>query len=269
MYSLYGSDRFFLSCMYWLFRFKKPLHPKARLRDLNGKTWGIIIAQALCAGVLFNFLLLAGLHYTDASIAGIITSVLPAIIAVLSILLLRERATFFTSLCIICAILGLLAINIHNFHFGDLRTLLGDIIVLIALLPEAMYYVLSKLYHNRLPILLVALLMNVINLIVVLIVASFTLHLNHYSLSLLDVLVLIAIGLASAMFYVFWYSGCQHVSGSTAGLLTATMPIGTLLIAWIFLGETISRLQMIGMLLVIASIILNALQQKRAESNLL
>ena len=64
----------------------------------------------------------------------------------------------------------------------------------------------------------------------------------------------------------FWL---LHVSGSTAGLLTATMPIGTLLIAWIFLGETISRLQMIGMLLVIASIILNALQQKRAESNLL
>ena len=259
----------FLGCVHWFFNLKKPSPSKVRLRDLHSKTWGIIVAQALCAGVLFNFLLLTGLHYTDASIAGLITSVLPAIIALLSILFLRERANFFTSLCILFAILGLLSINLHSFHLSNLRSLLGSAIVLIALLPEAMYYVLSKLYHNHLSIFTVALLMNAINLAVVLIIASFTLHLNHYNLSLSDVLILITIGLASAMFYVFWYSGCQYINGSTAGLLTAIMPIGTLLLAWIFLGETINKLQLFGMLLVIASIIINALQQKRAESNLL
>ena len=259
----------FLGCIHWFLNFKKPSPCKARLRDIDSKTWGIIIAQALCAGVLFNFLLLTGLHYTDANIAGIITSVLPAIIALLSILFLQERANFFTSLCILFAILGLLAINIHSFHLSNLHSLVGATIVLIALLPEAMYYVLSKLYHNRLSIFTVALLMNLINLVVVLIIASFTLHLSHYNLSLSDVLILIIIGLASAMFYVFWYSGCQYINGSTAGLLTAIMPIGTLLLAWIFLGETINKLQLLGMLLVIASIITNALQKKRAESNLL
>ena len=53
------------------------------------------------------------------------------------------------------------------------------------------------------------------------------------------------------------------MSGATAGLFTAVMPIGTLIIAWLFLGETILMLQMLGMLLVIFSIILNAIQQKK------
>ena len=254
----------FLLCVHLSLGLRKRHSSKARLRDLSKRTWGLIIAQALCAGVLFNFILLAGLHYTDASVAGIITSVLPAIIAILSIIFLRERATLFTILCITFAILGLLAINARNFHFSDFHTLLGGGIVLISLLPEGTYYVLSKLYHNQLPIILVALLMNVINLIVVLIIAIFMRHLLVTHLDISSLLILVAIGLASAMFYVFWYLGCQHVNGATAGLLTATMPIGTLIIAWIFLGETIGNLQILGMLLVIISIIVNAVQQKKA-----
>ena len=83
----------FLLLIYLALHRKSRYKTKASLKDLNAKTWFIIIAQALCAGVFFNFLFLTGLHYTDANVAGIITSVLPAIIALLSVIFLREHMT--------------------------------------------------------------------------------------------------------------------------------------------------------------------------------
>ncbi|WP_264770462.1 DMT family transporter, partial [Coxiella burnetii] len=62
----------------------------------------------------------------------------------------------------------------------------------------------------------------------------------------------------SALFYVFWFSGCNHVSSSSAGLITAFMPIATLIIAYLFLGERITVFQLLGLGLVILSIVFNA-----------
>ena len=92
-------------------------------------------------------------------------------------------------------------IHTNSFRLSDLHTLLGDAIILLALLPEATYYVLSKIYNNQLPLFLVALLMNVINLAVVLTVLLITKDFFMPHLNIDDILVLLAIGLASAMFY--------------------------------------------------------------------
>ncbi len=48
-----------------------------------------------------------------------------------------------------------------------------------------------------------------------------------------------------------------------ASLSTAVMPIATVTIAWTFLQESISLTQFIGMGLVVASIVVYALQKKR------
>ena len=64
------------------------------LKSTSKRDWHFFAAQALCAGVLFNFLMLLGLNHTDANIAGIITSALPALIALLSWLILGEKLSF-------------------------------------------------------------------------------------------------------------------------------------------------------------------------------
>ena len=74
----------------------------------------LIVAQALCAGTFFNFLMVLGLRYTDAQTAGIITSTLPALIAVASWLVLKEQFTFKKSICVACATLGLIVISAHQ-----------------------------------------------------------------------------------------------------------------------------------------------------------
>jgi drug/metabolite transporter (DMT)-like permease len=206
--------------------------------------------------------MLVGLKFTSASVAGIITSALPAIVAILSIIFLKERLTLFTGLCILFAVLGLIIINAHSFHIGTSNHIFGDIIILISLLPEAIYYILAKLHKNKLPVFLISSLMNGINIPIFLLVA----WLGHYTLittlTIQQVLLLFTIGAGSALFYVFWFMGCKKVHGAAAGLTTAFMPIATLIIAWTFLGEKISFLQLIGMMLVILSITFNAKQTR-------
>ena len=79
-------------------------------RQLTKKDWYYLIAQSSCAGFLFNGLMLLGLFYTDANVAGIITSALPAIIAVMSWLILNETISPRKSLCVGFATAGLLTI---------------------------------------------------------------------------------------------------------------------------------------------------------------
>jgi drug/metabolite transporter (DMT)-like permease len=247
----------FLLIMHWFI----PSKSKVKLRDLNRRDWTYITVQAVCAGVLFNLLLMLGLNYTEASVAGIITSALPAIIAILSVLFLKERLTMFSILCIGFAILGLLIMNINNFSQSDMNNIIGDLIILLSLIPEATYYLLAKIYVSKLPLFLIATLMNAIN-VPFLIIAYALIHQGEFHFSPFNLFILVSVGLASGFFYVFWFWGCKNIKGSVAGLFTAFMPVMTLLIAWICLGETISLVQFCGMLLVMLSVIFNAKRER-------
>ena len=227
------------------------------MRELTRYDWAYMTAQALCGGVLFNLMLLWGLNYTSASVAGIITSVLPALIAILSILFLSERLSLFSGLCISFAVIGLLIINASNFRQANFDNLTGDFLILLALLPEAGYYVLAKVYVNKLPLFLTAALMNALNLPFVLIALIWSGSLFG-QFSVATVIILLVLGLSTGFFYVFWFAGCKLVKSSIAGMFTAVMPIATLLIAWLALEERISLLQLLGMLMVIMSIFFNA-----------
>lgn len=228
-----------LLAMHFIFS-KAKLTP---LKQLTTKDWIFIVLQALCAGAFFNILLLIGLHYTSA---------LPAIIAILSILFLKEKLTRNTMLYISLAVFRLILINTHNLNFNGNHHLLGSFFILLSLLPEATYYILSKIHRNKLPIFLVSCLMNLINLPILFIILSFNLGHSPLVISHQSLLLFLLLGLGSGLFYVFWFLSCKKVPGSLAGMTTAFMPIATLIIATIFLGEQVTEWQLAGMLCIIA-----------------
>ncbi|KTD42307.1 DMT family transporter [Legionella parisiensis] len=222
--------------------------------QLKQKDWIFISAQAISAGVLFNFLMLWGLNYTDANVAGIITSALPAIIAMMSWFILGEKFSGKKAVCVGFATLGLIVIACDRLGGSQVNhSFVGDVLVLIALLPEATYYILSKMHKNSLPVFLISSLLNAINAILLLISLSFSTW-KGLSTSPLEWLILIILGLSSGLFYVFWNFGCQKVDGVMASLSTAVMPLATVLIAWMLLGERLTLGQTLGMGMVIFSI---------------
>lgn len=213
--------------------------------------------QALCAGVFFNYLMLTGLNYTDANIAGIITSVLPAMIAILSWIFLKEKFSLQILGCIGFATLGLVIITLDKFsHLDASHSFFGDLIILISLLPEAAYYILSKLHPIKLPIFIASSLINALNALVLLPIALTTPW--QPNLSGATLLILLAIGLTSGFFYTFWFMGAKRVDGIMASLSTASMPVATVVFAFVILSERITVLQLIGMSLVIFSIVIYA-----------
>ncbi len=246
-----------LLVLHWLSPARK-LTISLHFSTLGKKDWYFILAQALTAGVLFNCLMLLGLRYTDANVAGIITSALPATIALMSWLFLKEKISGKKSICIIFATLGLLIIAWDKFQgLGISHSFFGDFIILLSLLPEASYYILTKLYSNRLPVFLISALINAINAIILLpFIAIFPF--NTLIISTSTCMILFALGLSSGLFYVFWYFGAQRVDGTLASLSTAVMPMATVLLAWLILGEQLTILQGLGMGLVILSIAMYA-----------
>lgn len=226
--------------------------------QVTRREWGFILAQALSAGVLFNFLMLLGLNYTDANVAGIITSTLPAIIAAMSWLMLGEHMSGKKSLCIFFATAGLVLIAYDKFQgLGAQHFWGGDLLILCSLLPEASYYILCKLHPNRLPVFLISSLMNAINAVLLGIVC-FWMPMQGFAIGGKEAIILLMLGLSSGLFYVFWFWGCQCVDGMMASLSTAIMPVATVLLAWLFLGELLTLWQFLGMGLVMFSIMFYA-----------
>jgi drug/metabolite transporter (DMT)-like permease len=77
---------------------------------------------------------------------------------------------------------------------------------------------------------------------------------SDLNIQVMDWYILIVLGFSSGFFYVFWYYGCQKVDGVMASLSTAVMPLATVIIAWLFLGEQLTVRQILGMSIVILSI---------------
>ncbi|HAF87906.1 MAG TPA: EamA family transporter [Legionellales bacterium] len=224
---------------------------------LSKKDVFFLIAQGLSAGALFNCFMLAGLHFTDANIAGIITSTLPAIIALLSWLILKERLAGKTLACIVLATFGLVLIAVEKLHGShQSHSFLGDFLVLLALFPEAAYYVLCKIHAPKLPVFLASSFMNVMNTLVL--TPYFLWHSPNVVITTHDWLILVFLGINTALFYVFWYSGSQRIEGVVASLSTAIMPVATVLFAWLFLNEALTSIECLGMFMVLASIVINA-----------
>ena len=239
--------------LHWLTPAKKtPI--SAHFSRLHRKDWFFIVAEALCAGVLFNFLMLWGLQKTDANAAGIITSALPAIIALMSALILGEKITGKKAACVGLATLGLVVIAGDKLSGVRVsHSFWGDVLVLMSLLTEATYYVLSKMHTYTLPVFLVSALLNGINALLLLPCLVFTLK-TGLMISCADWLILITLASSTGFFYVFWYFGARKVDGIMASLSTAVMPLATVILAWMVLGEQLTPGQAIGMGMVLLSI---------------
>lgn len=232
-------------------------------RSITRKQWLQIVAQAMCAGMLFNLLLLTGLHYTGAAVAGIVTSALPAVVVVFSILFLNESLSLSMGLCVLLAVVGLLIINYHP--GGDTATAhywLGYVFLLASLIPEALYYVLVKRYQCQLPVFLLSSIMLIVNVPILLVMLLFSGSHIQWQALWHGGPWLLMISASSAMFYVCWFVGSRYVAASRSGLTTAFMPISTLIIAHLVMHEKVSHFQVAGMLLVLFSIGLSVIRKR-------
>lgn len=242
------------------FHQKKSLTSNAYGQKISFNDMMLLSIQALCGGFLFNMLMMNGLRYTSASAAGIISSTTPAMIAILSIWLLKEKLNQKKIGTIVLAMIGIMFM--HLGEIGDHETvsnLFGNFLVFLAVIPEAMFTILAKKHQLGLSPIINATLSNLLNALffapMVLSILPTVIALDISWLQLVQMAFMI---LGGILFYTFWYLGVPHTPAATAAVTTAIAPLSITLLAMLFLGESLTLISAIGMVLVLLSILYGA-----------
>jgi drug/metabolite transporter (DMT)-like permease len=258
---LFLGARFLVSsvCLSVLMLFRPRIaslaHPTGKLHTMD---WGFLLAQAFTGGFLFNYFFYWGIEYTTATSAGIISSSLPALLALFAYWFLGETLQFRKILAIVFAMLGIMVISLDNADpSGGSGSSFGDFLVFLAMIPEALYSIFSKFIGPRMTPLGSA---TITNWLIFLMMLPFSLlslqDANSVNFAWFDWGLILLGGLSSAVFYWAWPKGLLVISASTAAIFTGLLPITTSFLGWYFLFEPFGAYDAIGMALVLISLVI-------------
>ncbi|WP_163833806.1 DMT family transporter [Spartinivicinus ruber] len=259
---VYVGSRFFVSSIIFLILFAGQKQKKILTTNGNKKSLLLLIGYCLSGGFLFNILFFEGLSSTSATSAGIIGSVLPCFIAFMAFVFLQESLSSKKILSIILACLGILILNTgfnNNFSLTFNR---GDIFILIAMIPQAIYSIISRKARGQFHIITAALMLNISALILFFPINFKILENDQTQLNALldtfNITLIFFSGVCSFLFFYLWTLGLQKVEASIAAIFGSIFPLFTTILAVTFLEETLSISDTIAMALIISSILLGA-----------
>jgi drug/metabolite transporter (DMT)-like permease len=240
----------------------------AQLTQLTRGQWWLLLAQSACAGFLFNVLMLIGIHFTTATEVGLIASLIPLMIMLLSFFILREHLTTHAAIAVLIALSALIIVNLGNSSSEEVTNWrwLGNSLIFLALIPEAMFAILTKWRHIELPSPLLTLIANVMNTLLFLPFLGFTLWQFGWPTMTGQLwLLVIAHGFTGGLlFFIFWYQGIQRCPSHVVAVTAGFMPVATAILAIILLGETLTVHLVIATLLIVASLLIGARRSKQS-----
>jgi len=245
-----------------------PLLRRSKMQHVKRGEWVNLFLQALFGTFGFTLLMLGGVHRTSAVAAGVITSTIPALVALFSWLFLRERPDTRALASIALAITGIAVVNIaHVGEGGDAgaSSLVGNLMVLGAVCCESLYVILSRRLAQTLAPLDICAYTHLFGFLLMLPVGlTGALSFDFASVPAGIWWLALWYGLSASVFsFCLWMMGIRHVPGSIAGVFTAVLPVAAALYGIAFLGERPTPAHGIALACVVAGIALASLKTKR------
>jgi drug/metabolite transporter (DMT)-like permease len=247
-----------------------PLLRPAKMRRVKRDEWLNLFLQALFGTFGFTLLMLGGVHRTSAVAAGVITSTIPAVIALFSWLFLRERPDARSLASIALAIAGIAVINLahaDNTSAGS-DPFTGNLMMLGAVCCESLYVILSRRLTQTLPPLEICAYTHLFGFLLMLPVGlPSALSFDFSGVPAGIWWLALWYGLSASVFsFCLWMMGIRHVPGSIAGVFTAVLPVAAALYGIGFLGERPTPAHGVALACVVAGIGLASLKTKRAPT---
>ncbi len=243
----------------WLLREGRPARLPARV-------WAILAGQTLCGSVLFNIFVLSGLRWTSPAAAGIITSTTPACMGLLAWLLLGERPGRRSVLGICLSVAGVAILNLAGARDGSGESWAGNLLVVAAVVVEALFLLIRKSIREPLSPLAVS-------SYVTLLATAFFLPLGlpqalDFDFASLPAeawwCVLYYAAIVTILAYLCWFAGVTRVQAGVAGIFTGLLPVSALLVSAAVLNQPVTREHLLGCTLAMASIVLICAGKTRA-----
>lgn len=257
-----------LAMLHWL---KKP----AAEPPLRRTTHAWLFLESLLGNFLFSIFMLYGMRLTSAVTAGIVMASIPAAVALLSRIFLREHMTPRTWLAVVLAMTGMTLAQLAQSGGISLapeasgtpgsHAALGPLLLLAAVLCEAAYVVIGKKLTRTLGARRISALINLWGLALMTPLGLMqALHFEFTSVPASLWLLLIFYALAASVWSVWlWMTGLHYVPAAQSGVFTVFLPISAALVGVLFLGERMNGLQIAAFSLALLGVISATLQPRR------
>lgn len=257
------------------------LRKPANEPPISSQTRRLLFMESFLGNFLFSICMLFGVSMTTAVAAGLVMSSIPAVVALLSWMFLRERIGWRSAAGIACAAIGIglfslqkvdpgtVAVPDSSGPFGISRSLLGNLLVFAAVICEAAYVVIGKRLTDGLSPKRISAIINLWGFALVTpfgLWAAWQFDFGAVQAPIWGLLVFY--GLAASMWTVWlWMTGLKSVPASQAGVFTVMLPISAAAIGVLFMGERLTSLQIVAFGIALLGLILATLPCRRTPAS--
>jgi drug/metabolite transporter (DMT)-like permease len=258
--------------LHWL---KKP----AGEPPMTTQTRRLLFLESFLGNFLFTLCMIYGVSLTSAVSAGVIMSAIPAVVALMSWVFLRERISGRIWGAVACAALGIALLALSRQELSadlahDLvtesdsqRTWLGNLLVFGAVLCEAAYAVIGKKLTGALGPRRITSLINLWGFALMTPMGLYTaLHFDFGTVSLGTWLLLVFYAMAASVWTVWlWMTGLKTVPAAQGGVFTVMLPISAALVGVFVLGEQLSGVQLLAFSIALLGVLLATMPARRRQ----
>lgn len=226
--------------------------------DYRPGDWKYLLGLAACEPCLYFIFEALALQHTSASQAGMITALLPLLVAVGAFALLHERITRSTLAGFLLAVVGAVWLSLagESDAHGP-QPLLGNFYEFVAMLCATGYTLLLKHLSARYSAFFLTAMQAFIGSLFFLPLAWVTSPLPE-SVSVLGVGALLYLGtVVTVGAYGLYNFGVSRLPASQATGFINLIPVFTLVFAWSFLGERLTAMQLLAAGLVFLGVALS------------
>jgi drug/metabolite transporter (DMT)-like permease len=257
-----------LAMLPWL---KKPAHEAPMTPGVQR----LLFLESFLGNFLFSICMLFGVSLTSAVAAGVIMAAIPAAVAVMSWLFLRERISARVWAAVACAVVGISLVSLSKTEHArqltpgldaDLASKtawLGHLLLVGAVLCEAAYAVIGKKLTGTLSPKRITALINLWGFALVTPLGLWVAwQFDFGRVAPASWGLLVFYSLAASVWTVWlWMTGLKTVSSSQAGVFTVMLPVSAAAVGVLALGETLNATQMGAFAMALVGVILATLPE--------
>ncbi|NGM88271.1 DMT family transporter [Parapusillimonas sp. SGNA-6] len=244
-------------------RNEPPLSPRTRL---------LVFLESFLGNFLFTLCMITGVSMTSAVSAGVIMSSIPAMVALMSWLFLKEHIGPRIGAGIVLGALGIallsLAQNVPGAPAGDVVSAsragpvwLGNLLLFGAVLCEGSYAVIGKKLTAVMGPKRISAMINAWGFILMTPLGAYTAwHFDFAGVPAEMWALLVFYALAASVWTVWlWMTGLKTIPASQAGVFTVMLPISAAMVGVVVLGESLSAMHLAAFALALSGLILATL----------
>jgi drug/metabolite transporter (DMT)-like permease len=230
---------------------------------LSNKDKFAVAGLGLIGYYLASYLDFLGLQYISAGLERLILFLYPTMVVLISALIFKHKIGRTVWFALLVSYAGIALVFLHDMHVLQHDALSGSVLVFASALAYAMYlvgagHIIARIGATRFTayVMTVACVACLLQFAVTHSVADLNLPFRVYGLS-------IAMALFSTVLPAFLLAAAMRRIGSMhTSMVGSVGPISTIYLAYLFLGERLSLVQISGSILVLAGVLIISMEKR-------